>query len=89
MFRVEWLQVALDELARIWMGADSRLRQAITAATNTIDQELQADPYRESESRDDEDRVLFVYPLGVQIEIDLSRRIVWILHVWQFRRRGE
>jgi hypothetical protein len=89
MFRVEWLQEALDELTRIWMQADSRLRQAITAAAHAIDQELQANPYRESESRNGEDRVLFVHPLGVQIEIDLSQRIVWILHVWQFRRRGE
>jgi len=65
MFRVEWLQDALDELTRLWMQADSALRQAITAATHAIDQELQVDPYRQSESREDDERVLFVYPLAV------------------------
>ena len=29
------------------------------------------------------------YPLGVQVEIDLQKRIVWVLNVWRFRRRGE
>jgi hypothetical protein len=41
MFQVEWLQSALDELAAIWMQADSALRQAITVATHQIDQLLQ------------------------------------------------
>jgi hypothetical protein len=89
MFQVKWLQEALDELTRIWMQADSSLRQAITAATHTLDQELQTDPYRESESRDDDERLLFAYPLAVQVEVDPVKRIVWVLHVWQFRRRSE
>ena len=89
MFRVEWLQVALDELTNIWVQADSPLRRAITTATNTLDKELTADPYRESESREGADRVLFVYPLGAHIDIDPDARIVWVLHVWRFRRRGE
>jgi hypothetical protein len=89
MFRVEWLQGALDDLMNIWMPADSALRQAITAATHTIDQELQADPFRQSEDRGDNERVLFVYPLGLTIEVDVANRIVWVLEVWRFRRRGE
>ncbi len=89
MFRVEWLQEAVDDLASIWIGANPSLRQKITVAAHTLDQELQTDPYRQSESRHDEDRVLFAYPLAVQIEIDLQKRIVWVLHVWRFRRRGE
>jgi hypothetical protein len=89
MFRVEWLQEAVDELAGIWTQADSSSRQAVTAATHALDEELQANPYRQSESRDDEERVLFVYPLAVQVEVDLQRRIVWVLHVWRFRRRGK
>ncbi len=52
MFRVEWLQVALDELARIWINANPSLRRAITTATHIADQELQTDPVRLSESRD-------------------------------------
>jgi len=89
MFRVQWLQEALEELTLIWMQADSALRQAITSATHWIDQELQTDPFEHSESRDNEDRVLFVYPLAGEIEVDLQQRRVWVLHVWRFRRRGE
>lgn len=76
MFRVKWLQEALDELTILWTQADSPLRAAITAATHALDQELQADPYRNSESRNDEDRVLFAYPLAIQFEVDLPQRIV-------------
>jgi hypothetical protein len=89
MFRVLWIRPALDELAALWAAGDSNLRRNITASSNLIDRELQVDPYRSSESRYDESRVLFVYPLGVQIEIELEQRIVWVLHVWRFRRRGE
>jgi hypothetical protein len=32
MFRVEWLQQATDELANVWVQADSGLRREITQA---------------------------------------------------------
>ena len=89
MFHVQWIQDALDDLARIWMAADSAMRGAVTAATNIVDQELQRDPFRSSESRNDEERVLFVYPIAIQFEVDLQQRRVWVLHVWRFRRHGE
>ncbi len=89
MFQVEWLQDAVDELAAIWMQADSIQRRAITESTNAVDRELQADPFRSSESREDERRVLFAYPIGVLFEVDPRERIVWLLHVWTFRRRAE
>ena len=86
---MEWIQKALDELTALWTHADSALRQAITQASNTLDEELAADPSRHGESRGADERVVFVYPLGVQIQIDAAKRIVWVLHVWRFRRRGE
>jgi hypothetical protein len=89
MYRVEWLQEALDELTTLWIAADEDLRQEITAATHALDQELQADPYRNSESRGVDERVLFAYPLAILIEIDSQPGIVWVLNVWRFRRRGE
>jgi hypothetical protein len=89
MFRVEWIQDALNELTEIWLQADAALRQAVSRAAHTMDQQLQADPYQFSESRSDYDRILFVYPLGAQIEIDAERGVVWVLNVWRFRRRGE
>ncbi len=87
MLRVVWLQSALDELATLWLQADSALRQAITATTQTVDQELRANPARLGESREQGERVFFVYPLGIQFEIDLQRSIVRVLHVWDIRRK--
>jgi plasmid stabilization system protein ParE len=91
MFRVEWIQKALDDLANIWSQSDSGSRDRITKATNELDKSLQRNPYRMSEARtdDSEKRVLFEYPLGAIIEIDLAQRKVWVVHVWRFRRRGE
>ena len=87
MFRVEWLDQAIDELAAIWMRADSDKREAVTEASNAIDRELQTDPFRESESRDDERRVLFVPPLGAFFRVDTQERIVWVGHIWYYRPR--
>jgi hypothetical protein len=86
MFRVEWLREAVSELADIWIKADSPLRQVITEATHTLDQELQADPFRQSESREGEVRILFARPLGVLFEVDPRQRIVSIMHVWAVRQ---
>jgi hypothetical protein len=70
MFRVEWLESALDELTTVWMQAESSLRPAITAATHQIDQQLRADPIGCSESRSGETRVLFEKPLGVNFYVE-------------------
>jgi hypothetical protein len=86
MFRVEWLREAVGELAELWIEADSPFRQAITEATHALDQELQADPFRGSESREGEVRISFSNPLAILFEVDLQQRIVWILHVWTFRQ---
>ena len=85
MFRVDWLEEAIDELATIWMRADSDKRGAVTEASSAIDRELQSDPFRQSESRDDGRRVLFVPPLGAFFRVDMQHRIVWVGHVWHFR----
>jgi hypothetical protein len=51
MFRVEWLQSALDDLASLWTRADSALRRAITVATHELEQRLARDPHNEGEAR--------------------------------------
>ena len=89
MFRVEWLQTALNQLMIIWVQADSALRQAITAATHQIDQQLQADPYGQSESRPGGRRILFVPPLGILFPIEAGGQTVSVLRVWLFRKRGQ
>jgi hypothetical protein len=88
MFRVEWRDGAMNELATIWMRADSNGRRVITQATNIIDEKLRTDPFGSSESREREDRVLFEPPLGILFQVDLSTRNVSVDHVWSYARRG-
>lgn len=59
MFRVDWLQSARDELATLWISADSSLRAAITASTNVIEQRLKANAPTEGESRPSGRRITF------------------------------
>jgi hypothetical protein len=85
MFRVVWLQSALDELTLIWIGADSPTRQAVTAATNAIDQALAVNPEEQGESREEGERILISFPLGVLF--DISGNTVHVLHVWLIQQR--
>jgi hypothetical protein len=87
MFNVRWEGTSLEELATVWVQADSAARQAITAATHTIDQQLRNNPDKQGESRGDEERVLFVPPLGVTFEVDSAQHIVSIYHIWVFQKR--
>jgi hypothetical protein len=87
MFRVEWLQSALDELASAWMQADALLRQAITAASHSVEQRLQRDPLNEGESRSGGRRITFVPPLAVTFRVEPDGQTVTVLHVRTFRQR--
>jgi hypothetical protein len=87
MFRVEWLQVALDELMTLWMQADTTQRPAITTASHAIDQRLSSDPLNEGESRPGGRRITFVSPLAVRFQIEADGQTVTVLHVRLFGRR--
>jgi hypothetical protein len=87
MFRVDWLQTALDELTNLWMAADSPQRQAITMASPTIEQRLASDPANEGESRPGGRRISFVAPLAVRFQIEADGQTVTVLHVRLFGRR--
>lgn len=83
MFRVEWIQTAIDELAVLWMLADSATRLSINQASDLIDPTLEDDPLDVGESRlGDHDRLMFVPPLVVHFEVDVANNIVWVLSVW-------
>jgi len=62
MMRVEWHQGALDDLMTIWLQANSAQRQAITKASQIIDERLSRDPFAEGESRPGGRRITFVAP---------------------------
>jgi hypothetical protein len=88
MFRVRWQESALNELTTLWMGANSILRQGITAASNQTDQRLQTDPLGEGESRPERRRILFNPPLGITFRVEEDEQTVSVLRVWLFRTRG-
>jgi len=87
MSRVEWLQIALDELTNLWIQADSTQRQAITRASQVVEQRLRSDPVNEGESRSGGRRITFVSPLVVRFQIEADDQTVTILHVRLFGRR--
>jgi hypothetical protein len=89
MFQVEWLQSALDELARLWIQADSTLRQALTAAAHEVDQRLQRDPVNEGESRPGRRRIMFVPPLAVTFRLEGDGQTVTVVEIILFRRRSK
>jgi hypothetical protein len=88
MFRIDWLQSASDELARLWTQADSVLRQALTAASHEIDQRLQNDPNNEGESRLKGRRITFIPPLVVTFRVEADGRTVTVVEIRLFRRRA-
>jgi len=87
MFRVRWKRSAVNDLARIWVAADSALRQAITAASYNVEFRLRVDPRNEGESRPGGRRITFEPPLAVTFCIGKDGRTVSVLHVRLVKRR--
>jgi hypothetical protein len=69
MFRVRWKQSALNELASIWLSADSATRSAITSAAYAIERRLPVNPNHQGESRPEGRRIDFESPLGFQFRV--------------------
>ncbi len=82
MHEIIWRQSALDELARLWIDADSLARESISRAALEIDSLLTETPSNVGESRSDNRRIEFVPPLGFIFEIRSAVRQVFIIHVW-------
>ncbi len=85
MFRVRWLQTAIDDMDALWANANPEQRGRIVEAVRQIDQALQSDPVAGSESREADVRILFAPPLGVTFRIEDLEDVVSVLHVWTFR----
>ena len=64
-FSVRWVRSAVNDLTDLWLQATSAERAAITLATTQIDERLQIVPQIQGESRDANQRILLVPPLGV------------------------
>ncbi len=63
-------------------------RREVTEAAREIDSRLRAAGAEEGESRAHGRRILLVPPLGVTFEIFPEDRIVRVLDVWEFEKRG-
>jgi hypothetical protein len=81
-YTVIWATEAEDEIARLWMEA--AVRGVIADAADGIDEMLRRDPQSVGESREDERRILFVWPLGAIYRVREADRIVNVSEVWRY-----
>ena len=78
-FTVTWDDEAEQELADIWNNAADK--DAVTAASNTIEYKLKYAPADQGESRDEATRIYVLKPLVVVYEIREADRIVNVVSV--------
>jgi hypothetical protein len=78
-FRVIWDEVALLELDRIWLAANDQ--EWIENLAIRINTELTHNPLQAGESRAENNRVLFKYPLVVWFQVTERLREVRVLQV--------
>jgi hypothetical protein len=87
IFELRWSKIARDELARIWITADSELRKQITQSSYRLEMALKKSPHEVGESRDGSRRVDFDFPLGIAFRVIDEKRRVNVLHVWKIGKR--
>ena len=78
---VIWRPSAEQQLAQLWVSAADR--NAVTAAANQIDAELQHDPLSAGEARAGPTRILIVHPLAVYFDVDVAQHEVAVWAVWR------
>jgi hypothetical protein len=78
---VHWTDVALDELAVVWTAATDR--NAVTAASHRLEQEIAADPYSRGLQRISTGNYTAVdLPLGIEYDVIEDDKTVRVLRVW-------
>jgi hypothetical protein len=78
-YTVVWHQLALDELADLWVQAPDR--GAITQATSAIDHELADDPATKGRRVSERSRELTVPPLHVLFRVQTDDRKVEVFSI--------
>jgi hypothetical protein len=81
-YTVEWLPSVQQDLADLWNNAPDRA--AVAAAADAIDADLERDPLGTGEARAGVTRVVFLPPLTVLFDVDVSRRYVKVWDVWRW-----
>jgi hypothetical protein len=88
MYGVRWARRALEDLASLWIQADTRQRQAISTASHAVEMRVRNDPWSQSESRDKGCRITFHAPLAVTYRIEADGNTASILQIRIFRKRN-
>ncbi len=83
-FRVTWDPEAESELQRIYDAAIDK--EGVANAATRVGLELAAVPLGAGESRDEETRILFKFPLIVWYRVNERMRDVAVVRVTSFRR---
>jgi hypothetical protein len=74
-WQVLWQPAAERQLAEIYNHSDQK--QLVTDAANRLDRALKADPFGIGESRDENTRVAFEYPLRINYDVMEEDCRVW------------
>lgn len=82
-WQVIWVRKAEAELTRLWLHSADRER--LSTAADELDRLLKRDPLAIGESREQNDRVAHVAPLGIEFRVYADDVRVEVLHVWEFR----
>jgi hypothetical protein len=86
MYEVEWLDAAVQELAGIWLAANTDDRAKVNQATRMIDQSLRHNPYQKGESRPSGRRIFFALPIGVFFRVERHAPVVTVTHAWRIQK---
>jgi hypothetical protein len=81
-YTVLWTAEAEDELAELWIAAVDRA--AVSFAANEIDVILRNDAPEQGESREGDERILLVPPLGVLFKVLANDRAAYVFAVWRY-----
>jgi hypothetical protein len=84
-YTVLWNPLSESELVTLWESSEDR--QAIADAADRIDEALARDPWAIGESRKDDERIAFEFPLGVVYSVSESNKTVIVHSLWQFNPR--
>jgi hypothetical protein len=77
------------ELAALWQAAGPAGREEALRAVTAINEQLTTAPYERSESRENDERVIFVLPVGARFEVHEALSRVNVLAIWYVRPRGK
>ena len=85
MFTVTWTPSAEEDLAFIWINADSLQRREISSYTEAVIRNLRANADRIGESREKGVRILAESTLGVEFRVSVLDRLVTVFRLWPIR----